>query len=181
MSVRVVGTEQIFHPPIGEILIMGGMVSLSPDRSDFEALSAGLREASAPQDSVARAVYQSRSLMSSSEHSELLVQCHRNNRKLGLTGLLVIQGERIVQILEGPSHALDATLEKISVDARHCDFQSLEVSRNVPRLFPGWAMGSVVLSASSMSALIHEVESASDEERRRLASIIRDGVDASPR
>lgn len=145
------------------------------ESADFEALSAGLSEVSEPKDSVDRVVYRSRSLMRSSEHTELLVQCHRNNRRLGLTGLLVIQDHGIVQILEGPSEPLEQTLEKISVDSRHQDFTLLERSKNVPRLFPGWAMGSVVLNASSLSALIEEVASASDEERRRMASFIRDG------
>jgi hypothetical protein len=160
---------------------MTAMMSPSPDRPDFESLSAGLRQSPGPQDSVDRVVYRSQSLMSSTEHTELLLQCHRNNRRLGLTGLLVIQGQGIVQILEGPSESLERIVEKIIVDARHRDFVHLERSTNVPRLFPDWAMGSVVLNASSMGALIREVESASDEERRRLASFIRDGVDAGSR
>lgn len=117
--------------------------------------------------------------MSASEHTELLVQCHRNNRRLGLTGLLVIQNERIVQILEGSKPSLDPIVDKIRADVRHTDFELLEIRNDVPQLFPNWAMGSVVLSASGMGALIAEVEAASDEERRTLATLIRDGLSAA--
>jgi len=152
-----------------------GMTLPAQDRPDFEALSETLLGPSAPSDLVSRVVYRSHSMLSATEHSELLVQCHRNNRRLGLTGMLVIQDRRIVQVLEGPAAALDAKLAKIRVDSRHSAFELLEARSDVPRLFPGWAMGSVVLSATGMTALVAEVEAASDEERRRLAALIRDG------
>lgn len=147
----------------------------SLDSSGFEALSAKLGQAAESPEPVCRVLYQSRSFMSGSDHASLLVQCHKNNRRLGLTGLLMIQGDRIVQVLEGPEAALTQVLDNIRADARHSDFQLLERQQGVPRLFPDWGMGSVALSARGLSVLIEEIEAASDEERRRLAGLIRDG------
>ena len=142
----------------------------------LQALSAGLGQAAAGhEERVARAVYRSRSLMSESEHAQLLVQCHRKNRRLGLTGLLVIQKEHIVQILEGPKAALDALLDRIQADHRHTEFEWVERIEETGRLFPQWAMGSVALSVRGVDALLEEIASAGDEERQRLARLIREG------
>lgn len=142
----------------------------------LQTLSACLGQtAPAHEERVARAIYRSRSLMSESEHAELLVQCHRKNRRLGLTGLLVIQKEHIVQVLEGPKPALDALLDRIQSDHRHTEFEWIERLDQAGRLFPHWAMGSVALSVRGVDALLEEIASAGDEERQRLAALIREG------
>ena len=142
----------------------------------LQAMSAELGQtATGQEERVARAVYRSRSLMSESEHAQLLVECHRKNRRLGLTGLLVIQKEHIVQILEGPRPALDAILDRIQSDHRHTEFEWVEQLDETGRLFPHWAMGSVALSVRGVDALLEEIASAGDEERQRLAKLIRDG------
>lgn len=152
------------------------MSTPSPWSKPLEALSSKLgQSALGSGERVARVIYRSRSLMSESEHAELLVQCHRKNRRLGLTGLLLIQQEDIVQVLEGPKSALDGLLARIQSDHRHAEFEWVERIDETERLFPQWAMGSVALSARGVEALLEEIASAGDEERQRLAALIREG------
>ncbi len=49
----------------------------------------------------------------------LLATSQRNNRRVGLTGLLLFDGVRFLQALEGEESALLATFARIKADPRH--------------------------------------------------------------
>ncbi len=51
----------------------------------------------------------------------LLVQCRKRNRDLGVTGHLLYTEENFVQCLEGPSAAVAALWQSIQRDDRHHD------------------------------------------------------------
>lgn len=65
------------------------------------------------------------------------------NGSHGITGLLVFDGERFCQYIEGPAPAMQSLIEKLEVDPRHADFTPLHFERGAAddRRFPGWSMG----------------------------------------
>jgi hypothetical protein len=64
-----------------------------------------------------------------------------NNERCDVTGLLVFDGERFVQYLEGPQGELGKLAKIISVDRRHTDFTVLhEGAFSGDRNFPSWSL-----------------------------------------
>ena len=65
----------------------------------------------------------------------------RNNRAVGVTGLLIAGGRRFLQLLEGPESAVLQTYERIKNDERH--FAQVLLSQRVvtDRNFADWDMG----------------------------------------
>lgn len=64
-----------------------------------------------------------------------------NNSRQDITGYLLFDGDHFLQILEGPSQAVQETYERIAKDPRHRDIEIVS-AKNVPeRAFGAWAMG----------------------------------------
>lgn len=73
---------------------------------------------------------------------EILLASRRNNEHAGVTGLLVFDGKRFLQALEGPVEAVEEVFSRIAVDPRHRALVKLS-SRGVDvREFGNWSMGS---------------------------------------
>ncbi len=72
------------------------------------------------------------------ELSDLLSAARDRNRSLGVTGMLVHEGERFFQWLEGPGEALDGLWKSISHDDRHEDVELLGEGITPARLFSDW-------------------------------------------
>ncbi|KAA5803871.1 BLUF domain-containing protein [Alkalicaulis satelles] len=93
-----------------------------------------------------RVVYLSTSLISRSpgafraEMASILEACARRNPRLGVTGVLIYERGRFVQLLEGPAEAVDALLDDIETDVRHGLFKILWRTRASRRLFENWSM-----------------------------------------
>jgi hypothetical protein len=70
----------------------------------------------------------------------ILAGSRRNNRSVGITGLLIAGGRRFLQALEGPEAAVLSTMERIVRDPRH--FALMELSRRIVdcRAFGEWEM-----------------------------------------
>lgn len=49
----------------------------------------------------------------------ILAISRRNNQASDITGLLMFNGKRFLQVLEGPADAVEATLTRINRDPRH--------------------------------------------------------------
>jgi len=64
--------------------------------------------------------------------------CHRNNRRAGLTGMLVAHQGRFLHILEGDEAAIRRRAEKIQHDPRHGDFKVLQAREIQMRAFLDW-------------------------------------------
>jgi hypothetical protein len=74
------------------------------------------------------------------EVSELLLQCRQNNARLGVTGILIYQAGRFLQVLEGDEAVVNQLVTKIRDDDRHSGFFRL-LSREIPeRQFGDWSM-----------------------------------------
>ena len=67
----------------------------------------------------------------------------RNNPKLGLTGALIFENKRFLQVLEGPRDAVSAMLARIMRDPRHVNFVMADFSEVSQRRFAHWCMSYV--------------------------------------
>lgn len=97
--------------------------------------------------------YQSRALpvTNSGELQGLLNEARERNRRLGVTGMLVHEGERFYQWLEGPRPALGSLWQSISRDARHDDVQLLGEGVTPARLFSEWDLRYVARGAGELA------------------------------
>jgi hypothetical protein len=72
--------------------------------------------------------------------AEILSVSDRNNRRDGLTGVLVVGEGRFFQVLEGVSQDLDRTLARIGADPRHTGIQVVLRTSIRERMFSDWGM-----------------------------------------
>lgn len=73
----------------------------------------------------------------------------RNNKKVGITGVLISVHDYFFQVLEGEEDAIAAAVERIRRDPRHKDMRILKAETDIAeRLFPKWSMRTIRLSGS---------------------------------
>ncbi len=95
-----------------------------------------------------RVVYHSTCLISRAEGAfraelaSILEASARRNPALGVTGVLIYERGRFIQLLEGPENAVDALLDDIEIDVRHGLFHILWRTPADARLFANWSMPS---------------------------------------
>jgi methanogenic corrinoid protein MtbC1 len=84
--------------------------------------------------------YQSRAKRppSSEDLAELVREARERNRQFGVTGMLVHEGDRFFQWLEGPETALGGLWSSIKSDDRHEDIELLGEGVTPVRLFSEW-------------------------------------------
>lgn len=74
-----------------------------------------------------RVVFMSRSIgaagLSTVSLAHILGAAERNNRQAEVTAGLVLHGDRIVEAMEGPAHAVAKAMERIHADPRHTDVE----------------------------------------------------------
>lgn len=71
---------------------------------------------------------------------DILESSQRNNVARQVTGLLLFDGDRYIQILEGEPKDVDALYAKISADPRHHDLELLHHGAILSRAFSNWRM-----------------------------------------
>jgi hypothetical protein len=64
----------------------------------------------------------------------------RNNRAVGITGLLLVHRRQALQVLEGPPEAIGALYERIMLDRRHEAAQVIALQDAPQREFSDWSM-----------------------------------------
>ena len=84
---------------------------------------------------------------------EVLQVSRRNNRRAGVTGMLLTCGGHFVQALEGEDAAVQATLARVNADPRHQAVRVLGSDFVGSRLFGRWAMCASNLSAADDGVL----------------------------
>lgn len=69
-----------------------------------------------------------------------------HNKSKDITGILIFDGDRFYQYIEGPESNINFLIEKIATDRRHTDFTSkyFTTARN-ERVFSHWSMGYVLI------------------------------------
>ncbi|MGF6211033.1 BLUF domain-containing protein [Comamonas sp. 4034] len=94
---------------------------------------------------------------------QIVKQARELNAIQGITGILVFDGERFAQYVEGPAEAISSLATKLAVDARHRHFNPLLTQELAgKRRFASWAMG---YSDVDMDAL--DIEALSSMEAGR--------------
>ena len=76
----------------------------------------------------------------------------------GVTGLLLFDGVRFLQIIEGSEAAIDALVERLRRDPRHSAFEIRDERLVSQRAFPNWSMELLRVSTGYLNAR-NEVES----------------------
>lgn len=74
------------------------------------------------------------------EVPKILDTARRINRQNRITGLLLFNGERFLQLLEGEEAAVRATFERIAADPRHRGVAILGMTTGDRRAFADWDM-----------------------------------------
>jgi Sensors of blue-light using FAD len=87
-----------------------------------------------------------------------------HNARLGITGMLALVNERFLQVLEGPSAALEALFARIRADGRHTGVTLMSWAPVESPMFADWSMGLVERSESAAA-----VSSRAETIQRRLA------------
>ena len=82
---------------------------------------------------------------------EILRVARLNNEKLDITGMLLYRGGNFLQVLEGPSGAVDTVLQKIKRDPRHQGIILMSRKKIEERLFGDWRMAFRNMSKSHMA------------------------------
>jgi hypothetical protein len=89
----------------------------------------------------------------------LLAVSQRNNRRAGLTGLLLYDGVRFLQALEGEAEPLLATFARIKADSRHRACVELGRAEADARGFGDWDMAwQRVDAAGTRGTLVETVD-----------------------
>jgi hypothetical protein len=74
---------------------------------------------------------------------QILAQARRNNGVNGVSGLLVADTDRYVQVLEGTPEAVSFIMDVILSDGRHTDVRVLSDELAEERAFGGWTMANL--------------------------------------
>lgn len=79
-------------------------------------------------------------LITQGEIDRILEASRRNNEQVGITGLLLYNGRRFLQALEGSELDVRTTYERIKADPRHRGLTIIASRENGERMFGDWAM-----------------------------------------
>lgn len=100
-----------------------------------------------PMSDVFRLIYRSHSRVAAgderSELGDIFTTARRNNKRLGITGALVVTEGAFVQTLEGDETAVRELYDGIRGDSRHDDVVLLAEETVADRTFGRWAMAKV--------------------------------------
>lgn len=94
------------------------------------------------QPALATLVYRSRCVtpLDDSALKQLVEAALQRNQAESVTGLLIYDGGRFLQWLEGPAESVDRIWQSIRVDSRHTDVEILGHMPTTVRCFPDWGM-----------------------------------------
>ena len=71
---------------------------------------------------------------------EIIAESAERNREKDVSGVLLMSGTHILQLLEGDSTVIEPLYERISADPRHTNVTCLLRKQVGQRLFPEWSM-----------------------------------------
>jgi hypothetical protein len=111
---------------------------------------------------VFRLIYRSRSRIGAAERKyqlgKIFSVARSSNKKLGVTGALLISDDEFVQALEGPEPVVRNLYLKISKDKRHEHLELLESGDVSGRVFGRWAMAKVAADGEPDIPLLTNVD-----------------------
>jgi hypothetical protein len=113
-----------------------------------------------------------RNTLSPSDREDILQCSLRNNNRDGITGLLVCDGSRFLQALEGEDRFIDDCWSRISRDDRHYDTVVFENAAIERREFGNWALNchsQLMIDVSQFRSLvIRDVAGVSDPKLKAM-------------
>jgi hypothetical protein len=83
---------------------------------------------------------------------DILATARRLNALEGITGLLIFNGVRFLQIIEGAQSAIDGLLARLRADSRHTAVEVKDERYVDRRSFPDWSMELVKVDARLLKA-----------------------------
>jgi hypothetical protein len=111
---------------------------------------------------VFRLIYHSRSRISATERKyqlgEIFSIARSRNKKIGVTGAMLITDDEFVQTLEGPEEVVRELYTKIFSDKRHEHVELLETGNVPERVFGRWAMARVAADGEPDIPLLTNVD-----------------------
>lgn len=119
-----------------------------------------------PREWIASLTYRSSATITPSPSAlqELVAAARGRNRSIGVTGMLLHDGGRFLQTLEGPPESVDQIWSSIRRDSRHGDIEVISQHIVPARLFGGWDMQLYSKSgdARQSPSHLHRISSLSD-------------------
>lgn len=91
--------------------------------------------------------------MSEAEFTLLGLEAGRLNALDGITGLLVFNGERFCQTIEGAPAAIEDLLARLRRDPRHIEFTIIDQEAAESRRFRSWDMQLLAVPGDKQAAL----------------------------
>jgi hypothetical protein len=88
----------------------------------------------------------------------ILAASRRNNSNANITGLLVYDGVRFLQALEGDQAAIEAAFQRIKADPRHRAAVMLSLGKTASREFGLWDMACERVSAGRGKTIAEMVD-----------------------
>lgn len=79
-------------------------------------------------------------LMTRDEMDGMLFQIREKNKRLGITGILLLIQGKFIQYIEGPEEEVDKVYNKIKIDTRHNELLLLDDGYVEERQFKDWSM-----------------------------------------
>lgn len=98
-------------------------------------------------------VSQAKPDLSAARLQTLVEDASRFNKMAGVTGVLLHDGERFLQYIEGPPDGIDSVYERILQAGSHVDIVELARGRLGQRQFPYWAMRGLPVDAALLRQL----------------------------
>lgn len=84
----------------------------------------------------------------------LLADATAFNRVAGVTGVLMFDGSRFLQYLEGPEDGIDSVFQRIFNARSHAQMRLLCRAPVVQRAFPRWSMGTRRIDADLLTQIV---------------------------
>ena len=83
---------------------------------------------------------------------DLVEQCQANNKRLGVTGVLIYSEGNFMQVIEGPDLVTHALYDQIKCDDRHRDVTTINVQPLEVREFQYWSMAYNIIPPRTLRA-----------------------------
>jgi hypothetical protein len=96
--------------------------------------------------------------LSQGEIIEILRQARSRNISSGVTGILLYDRVRFMEVLEGPAEAVEDTFNRIRNDSRHVALVKLEDKPITKRQFAGQAMAAYGTSEPDLAHSVEEID-----------------------
>ena len=107
---------------------------------------------------VSRCALESEGAAQKAEVRAIAEKAVARNRTVELTGSLLHVGEHFIQVLEGPTPAVERTFETICCDFRHDDVKLIDLVPVKSRVFPEWNMAFLSDEAETRVPLAQDLE-----------------------